>query len=137
MSYEFSRNLKDADKIVTTALPAAGANVDSTPLDLEQVIGGNVENVILELSIPAVAALVDEKVVTFTLKDGAASNSLAAIDPAQSTTIVGVATSAGSAAKVVRFRLPPNTRRYVSVNASVPADAGTLTAVSFTTSLLF
>lgn len=136
MSYEFSRNLKDADKIVTTALPAAGANVDSTPLDLEQVIGGNVENVILELSVPATDSLVNEKLITFSVKDGAASNSLAAIDPAMSTTVVGTAGNV-SAAKVVRFRLPPNTRRYVSVNASVPADGGVVTDVSYTVALLF
>lgn len=136
MINELNRNIKDAAKTVVTALPAAGANVDSTPLDLEQVIGGNVENVVLELSVPATDSLVNEKLITFSVKDGAASNSLAAIDPAMSTTVVGTAGNV-SAAKVVRFRLPPNTRRYVSINASVPADAGTVTDVSYTVSLLF
>ena len=135
MAFENSRNLKDDLKIVTTALPAANANVTSTALDLEQVTGGLLENVILELSVPATDSLVDTKAITFKVFTGA-TTSLSVCDPLMQTTVVGT-TGNVSAAKVVRFRLPPDCLRYVGINASVPSDGGNVTDVSFTTSLLF
>jgi hypothetical protein len=135
MSFEHTRNIKDKAKIVTTALPAAGANVTSTAIDLEQVAGGQIEGVELELSVPATDTLVDNKSITFQVWTGA-TTTLAVADPLLSTTVTGTSGNA-SAAKVVRFRLPPDCLRYVGINASVPADAGTNTATDFTVSLLF
>jgi hypothetical protein len=135
MSNEFTRNIQDAAKIVTTALPAAGANVTSTAIDLEQTVGGLLENVVVELSVPATATLVDTKVITFKVFTGA-TTTLAVADPLISTTITGTSGN-NSAAKTVRFRLPPDALRYVGINASVPADGGNNTATDFTVKLLF
>lgn len=135
MSNEFVRNIQDATKIVTTALPAAGANVTSTAIDLEQVTGGILENIAIELSVPATPALVEAKVITFKLFTGA-TTTLAVCDPLIQTTITGGTGGAG-AAKTIRFRLPPNALRYVGVNAAIPADGGNNTGVSFTVKVLF
>lgn len=137
MSNEFTRNIQDAAKIVSVALPAAGANVSTPTIDLEQVVGGLLENVCFELSIPATPSLVDAKVITCKVFDGAASNSLAVIDPLISTTITGVATSQGGPAKSIRFRLPPTARRYIAVNVAVESGGGSNIAVDTTLKLLF
>lgn len=134
----YSRNLRDASFVQTKALPAAGAYAATTGMDLGQATVQSLAEIEFELAIPAIAATVDAKVVTFTVKDcDTLGGSYAAVDPAISTTVTGVASSQGSPAKTVRFRLGSNTRRYVQVLASVPADAGTLTGSSFTLSALF
>lgn len=137
MSNEFSRNIQDAAKTVSVALPAAGANVNTPVIDLEQTLGGLLENIVVELSIPATPALVDTKVITCKLYDGAASDSLAVVDPLVSTTITGVATNQGGPAKTVRFRLPPTTRQYIAVNIAVESGGGSNIAVDATLKLLF
>jgi hypothetical protein len=133
MANEFARALKDLNKIVTKANAAAGANSDG--IDLEQTIGGEIEQMAVELSLPAEAGLSDTKVLTFKLEDSANGTDFTAVDPLISTTQTG-ASSAGCAAKTVRFRLPPNTRRYIRVAQTATATPGTL-AGSFTVSLLF
>lgn len=127
--------MKDILKQIVTAFPAANANATSSAIDLEQICGGDLDNIVIELAIPATTALVEDKVVTFNMYDSANGSSFAAIDPAISTTIVG-ASGNGSAAKVVAFRLPVNARRYVAVNCAVENGGGDNTAKSFTLSLL-
>lgn len=133
MSYEFNRNQKDANYTTTKANASGGANSDS--FDLEQAIGGDIEDIAVELALPAEAGLSDTKVLTFKLEDSADNSSFAAVDPLISTTQTG-ASGTGVAAKTVRFRLPPGTRRYVRIAQTASATPGTL-AGSFTVSLLF
>ena len=137
MSNEYSRNIKDAAKQVVTALPAANANKTTTPIDLEQIVGGQLDNVQFEVAIPATPALVEGKSITVQVYDGAASDSLAVVDPLIQTTVTGAAEAAGGAAKTVRFRLPPTARRYVALYLAVEASGGDNTGVDVTFSALF
>lgn len=133
----YARNLRDGDFEVTKALPAAAANNATDGLDLGQTKVQSLEAIEFELAIPATPALVDAKVITFTVEDSADNSSFAAVDPLISTTVVGVATSQGGAAKTVRFRLPSQTRRYVRVKAAVESGGGSNIAVSYTLAALF
>jgi len=117
-----SRRQKDANFISTVALAQAGSN--SAAFDLDQVAGGLIEGLQLEVAIPAVAGISDTKVLTFTLQDSADNSSWAAVDSGVSTTITASG-GAGTAAKTVEFPLPPNTRRYVRVAQTATATAGT------------
>lgn len=127
MAYEFNRNQQDLNYTSTVTLLAAGANTAS--FDLEQVVGGDIEEVVFELAAPALttAQLADTKVVTYAFQDSADGSSWAAVDPAISTTQTG-AGAAGAAAKTIRFRLPAGTRRYVRIAQTASATPGTLTA---------
>lgn len=127
------RNVKDAKFIATKANASGGANSDS--FDLGQVLGGNVEDVQVELAMPAEAGLSDTKVLTYTLKDSEDNSTFAALDPAIASTQTG-AGGVGCAAKTVNFRLPPGCRRYIRVEQTASATPGTL-AGSFTVSLKF
>ncbi len=124
----------DLAKTITTALPAAGANVTSTPLDLEQADGGALSNVAFEISIPATPALAEGKELTATILDGAASNDLAALAPLVFTVTGG---ASGGAATQFRFRLPPTARRFIAVRYVVEADGGNSTAVDATFRMMF
>lgn len=134
MAYEFSRNRKDALYIKTKANAAAGANSD--PLDLEQAIGGDLERIVVELSLPAEALLSDTKVLSYALQDSADGVNFTQVDPCGVITTQTGAGGVGVAAKTVRFRLPCNVRRYIRVAQTVTATPGTLSG-SFVTSLLF
>lgn len=137
MSVNYARNLRDGDFEVTKALPAAAANNATDALDLGQEKVQSLEAIEFELAIPATPALVDTKVITFTVEDSADNSSFAAVDPLVSTTVVGVATSQGGTAKTVRFRLPSQTRQYVRVKAAVESGGGSNIAVSYTLAALF
>ena len=127
MAYEFNRNQQDFNYVSTVTLLQAGANTAN--FDLEQVVGGDIEDVVFELAAPALltAQLADSKVITYTLQDSADGVTFAAVDPLITTTQTG-AGGAGAAAKTVRFRLPAGTRRYVRIAQTVTSSAGTLTA---------
>lgn len=136
MSNEYARNRRDANFEVTKALPAAGANHNTDALDLEQTLGGLLENIAFEIEIPALPDLEDDKTLTVAVQDSADNVSFAALDPAITTILTG-AGGAGSAAKTVRFRLPPNARRYVALNLAVLTAGGDNTAKSVTFRALF
>jgi len=136
MSFEYNRNIRDAAKTATLALPAAAANASGAAIDLEQVNGGILENVDFEIAIPALPDLVDAKTLIVTVQDSANGTTWANLDPSQTTSVVG-ASSAGSAAKTVRFRVPPQARRYIGVNLAVLTGGGDNTAKSVTLSALF
>jgi hypothetical protein len=133
MAYEFNRNQQDKNYTSTVANAAAGSN--SATFDLEQVVGGDIEEFVVELALPAEAGLSDTKVLTYTVKDSANGSSFTVLDPSLATTQTG-AGGAGVAAKTVRFRLPPGARRYVRVEQTATATPGTL-AGSYTLKLLF
>ena len=123
MAYEFNRNQQDLNYTSTVAIAQAGAETAS--FDLEQVVGGDIEEVVFELAAPTAAGITSGKVVTYALQDSADGSSWAAVDPGISTT--QTADGSGIAAKTVRFRLPANTRRYVRIAQTMTASAGTVT----------
>ena len=124
MAYEFNRNLQDLAYTSTVAIAQAGAN--TATFDLEQVIGGDVEKVVFELSAPVAAGIADTKVVTYTLKDSPDGVTFTVLDPSVVTTQTASG-GLGVAAKTVRFRLPPITKRYVRIEQTMTATAGTVT----------
>jgi len=126
-----TRSVRDANLIVTKAMHTTAAN--STGIDLEQVQGGLIEGILVELVSPTEAAATDAKIATFTLQDSADNVTFANIDPLQSTTVTA-GTGTGLAAKTVEFRLAPVTRRYIRI-AQTGNTLGTVTG-SFTVSIL-
>lgn len=138
MSFQYTPEIRDTLLSTSKALPAAGESIASDGLDLGQDVGGRLKEVIMEVSVPALAAhTAPGESIVLTLQDSADGDAFADVDPSVSTTIIGVA-STGSDEKVVRFRLPLNVRRYVAIEATVSdADAGPdVTGSSFTVSLL-
>lgn len=133
MSYEYSRNQRDAAFSTTKANNAAGAN--STAFDLEQVVGGENEHVVVELVLPAEAGLSDTKTLTYTVKDSADGTTFAAVEPAIAYAYTGTG-GTGFPAKTLRFRLPVACRRYLRVEQTATSTPGTL-AGSFAVNLLF
>ena len=133
MAYEFNRNQQDASYTSSVAIAQAGAN--SATFDLEQVLGGDIQDFVVEISAPAASGIANAAVLTYTCKDSADGVTFAAMDPAVATTQTG-AGGLGVAAKSVRFRVGPATRRYIRVEQTASASAGTF-AGSFTTKLLF
>jgi len=133
MAFEFNRNQQDKNYTSTVAIAQAGAN--TATFDLEQVTGGDINDVVFELIAPTAAGISDTKVVTYTLQDSADGSAFAAIDPGISTTQTASG-GAGIVTKTVRFRLPANTRRYVRIAQTMTATAGTVTG-SMIAKLLF
>ena len=134
MAYEFNRNQVDASKEVSVTMLTGGAN--SPSIDLEQEIGGDIEAVAAEIEIPVEALLTDAKNLFFALEDSADNSTYSPqLDPAITTSVVG-AGGVGNAAKSVRFRLSPATRRYIRVAQTADSTPGTL-ANDVTLRLLF
>ena len=115
MANEYGRNIKDASALCTQtkAMPAAGASNSTTAFDLIDA-GWKNENLEMQWDIAASPAHTTVNNNTFALQDSSDNSSFAAVDPAISTTSAGVAVT-GGVAKEIRFRLPPNVRRYVRV----------------------
>jgi len=131
-----SRNRYDTDTTVTTALPAAAANVDSATIDLGTETFPANESIELVVEIPATTTLVDDKDITLTVKDGAASDTLAAVT-GLGTQIVSGDTGNGSDAATLRWKLPSTIRRYVAVNAAVETGGGDNTDYNFVVKLAY
>lgn len=127
---------KDAKLITTKALPAAAASNSHDGIDLgartspNGVYPGSSE---IEISWPALPALVDAKTVTFTVQDSADNSSFASIGLTHTLTGAG---GAGVAAGTKRFRLPSTVRRYVNVLQAVLTGGGDSTAKSTTVSIV-
>lgn len=136
MSNEYSRNQRDAAFSTKFNVPAAAGSGSSASFDLGQRIGGEIEQVDAEIVIPALTALVDTKKVSITVQDSPDDSSWANIDPQISTSVVG-ANTPGADAKTVRFRFPPQTRRYVRLAVAVDSGAGDNTAEKIGFNLLF
>lgn len=127
------RNIRDAQLTTTKALPAAGAANYHDAIDLGGADEAALERAELVVDVPATPALVDTKVITLTVKDSANGTDFTAIGVVAPLTVTG--TASGGVAASFRVRLPSDTRRYVRVDQSVPADAGTNTAITVTASL--
>lgn len=127
---------KDAKLITTKALPAAAASNSHDGIDIgartspNGVFPGSVE---LEISWPALTALVDDKTVTFTVQDSADNSSFTSLGMTHVLTGAG---GAGVAAGTKRFRLPSTVRRYVNVLQAVLTAGGDNTAKTITVSLI-
>lgn len=130
-----NRAIKDTRLQVVKALPAAAANNDSDSIDLGQVLGGNIEGIELEISVPALPDLVEAKTVTITIQDSADDSSFATL-AGLSTLVITGGTGGGAAATSRVVRLPRITRRYVRFNSAVLTAGGDNTGVSVTASVL-
>jgi hypothetical protein len=133
MAFEFNRNQQDAAYTSSVAIAQAGAN--SAVFDLEQVLAGDIEDFVVEVAAPAAAGISNASVLTYTLQDSADGTNFLAVDPAISSTQTGSG-GAGVAAKAIRFRTSPSTRRYIRIAQTASATAGTFSG-SFVTKLLF
>ena len=127
-----SRRQKDAKFIVETAIAAAAASA-SASIDLEQVQGGLIDNIQLELIHPTFT-ITSGKLAAYTLQDSADNSTFADVDPKVST--ASTASTTTSVAKTVELPIPPNTRRYIRVNQAT-TDMGGAGTAKFTISLLF
>jgi hypothetical protein len=116
MAYEYNRNLRDKNYETTLTIDGTdAASVSSSSFDLEQIVGGDIESIVVEVAVPAVAGNTDAaESINFAIQDSANDSSWAALDPAIAFSVIGV-TSTGSAATTKRFRLPPGTRRYIKL----------------------
>ena len=122
-NFTYSRNIRDAAYEATFSFTSSTTTDYSPSLDLGQIVGGDVEHIVAQWDIPAIASLADNKSVTLTLQDSADNITFADVDPATTTSVTG-ASSAGNAAKDARFRIPPITRRYIRFKAVVTSSSG-------------
>jgi hypothetical protein len=129
------RNLKDAELIRTVALPAAGADITTTALDLGQV-PPNEFRFEIELVLPALPSLVDTKKVTITLEDSADGSAYAPVVGLATLEVTG-AGGAGAAAVTRRVRPPAHLRRYLRAKAAVEAAGGNSTDKTVSLALVF
>jgi hypothetical protein len=113
--------MKDATLQATGYLPAAGAANTTPSIDLgasraADTYAGAVtpEKTFLEVSVPAMPNNTDDsKTTTIDLYESADDVTFTAVDPLVSIRVPGVA-STGSAARTVRYPLPP-TLRYIAL----------------------
>lgn len=134
MANEFARNLKDADLVITRALPTADGTVTSTDFDLG-ADAYKAENYEFSIEVPELSAanLPSAATLTITVQGGAAAA------PTTSLNLVAVITGTGStiAAQELRFRLPSNCPRYVNVKFAAAGGTGDMSAKSATLALRF
>lgn len=143
MANEFGRNIKDGNFTVTKALPAAGATNQTDSIDLGTAVGSP-ENVEVEISIPAMAAndnasySADIKLQHCTTTDGSFVDLDSGTGTLPDIIVVtpGVGTT-GSAARVVRFRLPRGVNQFLQFNQAVTSGGPTLTGTTITYTLRF
>lgn len=129
--------MKDVLSKVTTALPAAAANSNTSSIDLGPNGGNNVDsNLRLLLELPALASLVDAKTVTLSVYDSADNSSFAAVEGYGNLVVTG-AGGAGAAAKTWRLKLHDHVRQYIRINIAVLTGGGDNTASSLTTSIIY
>jgi hypothetical protein len=128
--------MKDALLRKTKAFPAAAAanNCDTIDLGTPSGVGGQTpDNLEVKISWPALANLVDDKTVTFDVRDSANDSSYAAVGLSYVITGAG---GMGVAAGSVTLRLPASFRRYLRVYSTVLTGGGNNTASEYTVELL-
>ena len=127
---------KDAQLIKTVAFPAAAASANTASIDLVAASPFPLtKDFELELSVPALPNLVEDKTVTITVQDSADDSSFAAIG-ALATFVVTGGVGNGAAATSRKVTLPSTTRRYVRCNIAVLTAGGDNTGSDFTMSVL-
>jgi len=128
-----NRNIRDADLIITKAIPAQNTNENSSALTLGATFP---ENAQVEVAIPATPSLANGQTITVALQDSADNASFAAI-PELATLVVTGAGGTGGPAATRTVHLPPSARKFIRMNIAASATAGNNTAVSATMGLLF
>jgi len=128
-------SLKDAQLKRTIALPAAGASASTPPIDLAATTQEE-SHFEVEVSVPALPNLVEDKAVTVSLEDSADGTSFAAITGLAPLQVTGGA-GGGSSAASLRLRLPNTARRHLRATAAVEAAGGNNTTQSLTLGLIF
>lgn len=128
--------IRDTNLLKTKALPAAAATNYSDSIDLgDQAPGLQHEAKQIEVAIPALPSLADDKTYTATLQDSADDSTFADVAPLAPIVLTG-AGGAGAAAKTQLFPLPKDLRRYVRVKSVVQSAGGDNTAKSVTLSIV-
>lgn len=118
---------------VSTAHAAAGATATpATPLDLGVQGGRNQPFLKLQITAPAVSALVDAKTIIFSVTDCATSGGSYTAVAGMTAVITQLgAGGVGAAAASYIIPVPDHIRRFVKVTAAVLAAGGDNTAVSY------
>lgn len=121
---------------ISTALPAAAANNNSSSLDSgTDNPGRTLSGVEILLEVPATPSLVDAKTIIYTFQDSADNSSWAAVPDLPTITSLG-AGGVGAAAVERYFKPPITLRRYLRVNQAVLTAGGDSTAISSTLSFV-
>ena len=128
-------SLKDAELIRTVALPAAGASASTASIDLAATTQAE-SHFEVEVLLPELENLVEDKKATVTLEDSADDASFAALAGLAPLEVTGGAGGGASAASI-RVRLPNATRRHLRDTADVEAAGGDNTAAIVTLALIF
>lgn len=139
MAVTLGRLIPDSSLSTTKTLPSGAGTSLSTALDtVGAAINANCqfpESVELLVTVPADTALVSGATRVFKLYADSAATPTAAI-LGFTFTITG--TAGNGAATTVRWKLPANIARYVSVNCDGgTSGSGDSTAISYTVALLF
>lgn len=137
MINQTQRAIEDAELIITTALPAAGATANSVAIDLGQArVHPLNEAFDVTVSVPATPNLANTIAATFVLQESAeASANFTNIAELAVLTVTG--TASGGAAASRTFKLPGDTLRYIRLSQSVGGSGGNNVAVSSTLKLEF
>ena len=132
------RQLQDNNLTVTQALPTAATSVTATSIDTgDNTDGIFPEGISLEIICPATPNLVSAKTITFTVLADTVSVPTATLTPSLTYVITGTAgNGAALTAGTAKWRLPANTARYLSVQATTATGSGDNSAVSYTYRLL-
>lgn len=139
MAITVGRLIADNNFSNTTTLPSGAGTSNSTPFDM---VGNTLdanstfpELVTLQVVIPADTGLVSAAIRKFTLlADSVATPTIPVVG--YSYTVTG--TAGNGAAATIRWKLPANLARYISVRCDGgTSGSGDSTAISYTTSLLF
>lgn len=142
MANEFGRNIQDTGLKVTKVLPAAGASNNTDGIDLESIVGSP-EGIEVEVSIPAMSGHTNASYsADIKLQHSTTNGTFLDLDTGTEalpdiTIVTPGVTSTGSAARVVRFRLPRGINRYISFNQAVTSGGPSLVATTITYKLLF
>jgi len=126
------RNLKDAELIVSKALPAAAASNETDSIEIGGA-GPHRERLKLRATLPANTVLVAEKELVLELEDSADDSSFASVGPAQVATIIG---DTGFDAQSIDFDIPATARKYIRVKQSVESGGGANTGTTITYALV-
>jgi hypothetical protein len=117
------------------ALPAAAATAVTASVDFGTRGAGPLgDRLEVHVVTPALPDLVDAKTVTYSIEESDDDSSFTSLMTLDAATVTG-ADSAGAAAGDFRFYLPPETKQYVRLSATVLASGGDNTGVA--TSLQF
>lgn len=131
------RNIKDGELLVTGALPAQNATVNSASIDTGTPQSERLEEVEFFLAVPQLTALVDGETLTATVESSSDDATFSAVEGLGAQVITGI-TGNGTADSITLFwSLPRNSEQYFRVSIVSSATAGDNSAISFEAGLTF